>query len=96
MKRFNGLSKQSFRRWLESQEPNASVGHVGGLDNCPLATYIQKELHTSAQVTSLFINTEDTTYRQPLWTSRFVRLVDGGDLGASVTAKQALDYLRQV
>jgi hypothetical protein len=75
------LTRQGFRRWLES-EGAIQVGLTRDIHECPVANYLNsltmREWHTSALacVPQVRAEVEDHEFRTPKWAQRFIHNLD--------------------
>lgn len=105
MEHMRMLDLRNFRRWLDEQPDNATVGYVRRADECPLARHILEwhDLHTvSVGDERILADDRDETntfeYEQQLqpWARRFVRAVDANQReGKAIKAAQARKILAE-
>jgi hypothetical protein len=85
------LTRNNFKAWLESKEPNDIVGKARDSYQCPLARFLGK----GAMVTSLGYSTPRgrRDHILPVWAQRFVNKADYHRSPGFIFADRALEIL---
>lgn len=92
---------QPFQQWLECQTPDAIVGKRATCCDCPLATFLKRQLHLKdpyaieVNEDELYVDFEE--YTLPQWAQQFIVEVDDqGESYEQVTAAEAQSLLTTV
>lgn len=80
------LTKENFKKWLESKKPLSIVGYTGTCDDCPLENFHVSE-GTTMRGDEVFTS----------WMYNFIITIDTGrKVKSRVTAKRALKVLSEL
>src|SRR4051812_7006010 len=76
------LTKENFKKWLESKETDEVIGQAAMCKTCPIAQFLVESGFPSAYVGMSTLSTEgefvvDGNHPLPTWAERFIELVDG-------------------